>query len=257
MRYILILFFLIINVSFSQTKSFVSGVIFSATTKKSLEKVNIVNLNDIKGSSTNHEGYFEINAKINDTLHLSYIGYKSINIRVTKDWLEVVGSTKIELTESAYALEEVVVNTINLTGYLEVDLKQVPVTSNDRYAISGFENYGYEGNKNNKNKAVKNVNKIFNPADLLYNTFGKKPKEIKKLQKIKKEDNIRNNLVNRFDREMLLILLDVNMYELEEIINQCEYSQDFIKKANDLQLLDAISECYEEYKVLKRSNTKN
>ena len=56
---------------------------------------------------------------------------------------------------------------------------------------------------------------------------------------------------------MLLILLDVNMYELEEIINQCEYSQDFIKKANDLQLLDAISECYEEYKVLKRSNTKN
>ncbi len=30
-------------------------------------------------------------------------------------------------------------------------------------------------------------------------------------------------------------------------------SKDFIETANDLQVLDAISECYEEYKVLSRS----
>ena len=41
--------------------------------------------------------------------------------------------------------------------------------------------------------------------------------------------------------------------DLEFLIAQCSYSDDFIMKANDLQVLEAISECYEEYKVLNNS----
>ena len=33
------------------------------------------------------------------------------------------------------------------------------------------------------------------------------------------------------------------------------YSKDFVRTANDLQILDAISECYEEYKILSRGRT--
>jgi len=33
---------------------------------------------------------------------------------------------------------------------------------------------------------------------------------------------------------------------------RCSYSEEFIKTANDLQIMDAISECYEQYKVLKK-----
>ncbi|MEK9559860.1 MAG: carboxypeptidase-like regulatory domain-containing protein, partial [Flavobacteriaceae bacterium] len=36
------------------------------------------------------------------------------------------------------------------------------------------------------------------------------------------------------------------------ILNNCSYSQSFIQDANDLQILDAISQCYEEYKILNR-----
>ena len=70
---------------------------------------------------------------------------------------------------------------------------------------------------------------------------------------MKEDDEIRNQLANRFDREMLLVLLKVNKFDLDEIVNQCNYSKDFINTANDLQILDAISECFEEYKVIKRS----
>ena len=45
-------------------------------------------------------------------------------------------------------------------------------------------------------------------------------------------------------------------YDLDEIVNQCNYSQSFINTANDLQILDAISECYESYKVISRNNKK-
>ena len=93
---------------------------------------------------------------------------------------------------------------------------------------------------------------IFNPADFLYNIFGKKPREMKKLRKMKKQDEIRSILASRFDREMLTALLQVDKVDLDLLISECNYSDDFIKTANDLQIIDAISECYEEYKILSR-----
>jgi hypothetical protein len=72
---------------------------------------------------------------------------------------------------------------------------------------------------------------------------------------MRKDDEIRNLLATRFDREMLMVLLQVDKVDLDEIVSQCNYSKDFINTANDLQVLDAISECYEEYKVLSRSRS--
>ncbi|MDO1500948.1 carboxypeptidase-like regulatory domain-containing protein [Winogradskyella maritima] len=228
----------------------VRGTIISTTTNGPLVDVNIVNLNQVIGTITNDEGIFEIRAQVNDTLHLSFLGYKSVKVRVTNDWIKF-GNTEIAMTESALALEEVVVNQLKLTGYLEVDMANVPIRSNNRFRISGLPNQGYEGGQTNVVNKV--LGAIFNPADLLYNMFGKKPNEMRKLKKMKQDDEIRNQLASRFDREMLTVLLQVDKYDLDEIVSQCNYSRDFIRSANDLQMLDAISQCYEEYKVLNRN----
>jgi len=101
-----------------EIKDYVEGVIIDSQTNEGIESVNIVNINQVVGTSTNGKGEFNIKAKVNDTLHLTYIGYKSIKVRVTNDWLKF-GSSKITLTELALALEEVVVSDLKLTGYLE------------------------------------------------------------------------------------------------------------------------------------------
>jgi len=231
----------------------VMGTVIDLSTDKPIDRVNIVNLNQVIGTSTDDEGNFEINAKLNDTLHLSYLGYKSIKVRVTNDWIKF-GETKIGMTELALALEEVVVNQLKLTGYLDIDVKQVPIKSNYRYSISGLNN-AYEAGDRRPNAVSKVLGAIFNPADFLHNIFGKKPNELRKLKKMKKDDEIRNLLASRFDREMLMVLLQVDKFDLDEIVNQCNYSKNFIESANDLQILDAISECYEEYKVLNRNKS--
>ena len=238
----------------AQEETSVKGIVISTTTDAPLEGVNIVNLNQVVGTSTDDKGAFTIKAKPNDTLHFSYLGYKSIKVRVTNDWLKF-GQTQIEMTELALALEEVVVRQLKLTGYLEVDVRQVPLKSNYRYSISGLPNKGYEAGDRSPNAVSKVLGAIFNPADFLYNMFGKKPNELRKLKQMKQDDQIRNQLASRFDREMIMVLLEVDRYDLDEIINQCNYSRDFIETANDLQVLDAISECYEEYKVLNRSKS--
>jgi hypothetical protein len=236
----------------SQEETTVKGTVISTSTTVVMEGVNIVNLNLVKGTSTNDKGAFEIKAKVNDTLHFSYLGYKSIRVKVTNDWLKF-GDVKIEMTELALALEEVVVKQLKLTGYLKVDISQVPIKTNYRYSISGLSSAGYESGNNSQRGISKVLGSIFNPADFLYNIFGKKPKELKKLRQMKDDDEIRNLLASRFDREMLMVLLNVDRVDLDEIVSQCNYSKDFIDTANDLQILDAISECYEEYKVLTRN----
>lgn len=241
-------------IGLAQETDKVLGVIINSSDETPLENVNIVNLNQVIGTTTNNKGEFTITAKVNDTLHFSYLGFKSIKVRVTNDWLKF-GSSKIELTELALALEEVVVNQLKLTGYLEVDIKQVPIINdNYRYSISGLPSTGYEASK--KSGLTNVIGSIFNPADFLYRMFGKKPNELRKLKKMKEDDEIRNLLASRFDREMLTVLLQVDRVDLDEIVSQCNYSKGFIQTANDLQILDAISECYEEYKLLSRGRSK-
>jgi hypothetical protein len=254
-KFVFLITFLCISVSaFAQDADKVLGVVINSSDDAVLESVNIVNLNQVIGTTTNSKGEFSISAKVNDTLHFSYLGFKSIKVRVTNDWLKF-GSANIELTELALALEEVVVNQLKLTGYLEVDIKQVPsINDNYRYSISGLQGTGYEASK--KSGLTNVIGSIFNPADFLHRMFGKKPNELKKLKKMKEDDEIRNLLATRFDREMLTVLLQVDRVDLDEIVSQCNYSAGFIQTANDLQILDAISECYEEYKLLSRGRSR-
>ena len=93
---------------------------------------------------------------------------------------------------------------------------------------------------------------IFNPLDFLYNLFGKKPKQFRKLKLMKEDFRIRELLSSKFDRETLVELLQVEKIDLDEILRNCSYSESFILSANDLQILEAISQCYEEYKLLNR-----
>ena len=239
-QYLLISILLIIpELVVGQKSSIVKGKITDSGNDIAMEGVNIVNINQVSGTTTNIDGEFEIQAKTNDTLHLSFLGYKSIKVRVTNDWIRFGNRTTIKLTELALALEEVVINKLKLTGYLEIDIKQIPIQKNVRYSISGL-NSGYESSPKAPTMVNKVLGAIFNPANFLHSIFGKKPRQMKKLRKMKKENEIRDLLASRFDREMLTAILNVDKIDLELLISECNYSDDFIKKANDLQIFSAI-----------------
>ncbi len=226
------------------------AIVLNAQNDRPLESVHIINLNQIKGTITNEKGEFKIQAAVNDTLYFSYIGFKTQKIRVTNDMFKFK-DTKISLTELAYALEEVIVRPYQLTGYLEIDVKNLPVNNAYQYSISGL-SVGYEAGNKNPSAVTKVLGAILNPADLLRNLFGKKPAQMRKLRQVKEDDEIRNLLASKFDRETLTELLHLEKVDIEDILNNCSYSKSFIKTANDLQILDAISSCYEDFKVLNR-----
>lgn len=256
MKYFAVIFllFLSLGLTAQETKTAkITGTILSEATLQPVPGANVININTVKGTVTDIRGNFTLEASPNDTLHISLVGYQSLKVRVTNDWIKNKIATKIPLTERAYTLEELVINKYNLTGYLQVDSKLIPFKENYRYSISGLPQ-AYEGGENSPNAFKRVVSSVFNPADALHNVFGKKPGEMRKLRDMKKDDTVRNALASKFDRETLAALLGVDKDDIAGILEHCNYSEAFIATANDLQIMDAINGCYEEYKAVNRTN---
>ena len=254
-NHILLFFLFICAISFSQKDNTninkeIKAVIVNAQTDAPLESVHVVNLNKVIGTITNEKGEFTIPATVNDTIYFTFLGFKPQKVRVTNDMFKFK-DTKITLTELAYALEEVVVRPYQLTGFLEIDVKNLPLNDGFQYRISGLSR-GYEAGSRNPSAVTKVLGAILNPADLLRNLFGKRPNQMKKLRKIQQDDQISDLLASKFDRQTITELLQIEKMDIDDILTNCNYSKSFIATANDLQILEAISGCYEDFKVLNR-----
>jgi len=247
----LIIFTIALNlVSAQDQTSLLKGRIKNDSTDEYMSNVHVLNLNSVEGVISDSKGNFEIAVKSRDTLYFSYLGFKPLKVPVSNDMIRL-GVPIFRLTQLSFALEEVIVRPYSLTGFLDIDVKKVPLNPAGRFTIPGLPQSGYEAGNRNKSSISKAIGSLFNPADFLYNLFGKNPKQMKKLKKMREDDEIKNLLATKFDREVLVQLIGVNRVNLDEILRNCNYSNAFIREANDLQILEAISGCYEEFKILQ------
>ena len=162
MKYFAVIFllFLSLGLTAQETKTAkITGTILSEATLQPVPGANVININTVKGTVTDIRGNFTLEASPNDTLHISLVGYQSLKVRVTNDWIKNKIATKIPLTERAYTLEELVINKYNLTGYLQVDSKLIPFKENYRYSISGLPQ-AYEGGENSPNAFKRVVSSV-------------------------------------------------------------------------------------------------
>lgn len=242
-----LVFILISSLGFSQSTK-LNGQIVNFETKKPLSAAHVLNLNSVVGTITNDKGLFEITAKANDTVLVSYLGYESIKLKVTNDLLKG-NELVIALNEKPEEVKEIVIKSTKLIGVLEVDVKQVPKDKFTRIHLNGLPQT-YEVGRPQKISSP--LAKLLNPVDLVYSLFGKKPKQLKKLQKLKKEDDLRKMLAGKFDREVMMEYLEMDKQQLTKLLSDCNYSEYFIKKASDLQMIEAVLNCYENYKAIKK-----
>lgn len=224
------------------------GVVVNTKTKKALSAAHVLNLNSVRGTITNEKGFFELTTKANDTVLVSYTGFESIKLKITNDLLKG-NELEIGLNEKPQKVKEIIIRSAKLIGVLEVDVKMVPQDKFTRIHLNGLPQT-YEVGRPQKISSP--IAKLLNPIDMVYNLFGKKPKQLKKLQKLKKEDDLRKMLAGKFDREVMMEYLEMDRQELTKLLSDCDYSEYFIKKASDLQMIEAVLNCYENYKAIKK-----
>ena len=224
------------------------GRVISINDNLPLQSAHIVNLNAILGTITNTNGHFEIPAKANDTIFISYIGYQSVKLKITRDLLKG-NELEIAIHEKVVNIEEVTVKSHNLIGVLVVDAKNVPEDIYSRIHIKGLpQAYEIGSARRSYNSGLSD---IFSPVDFWYKKLGKKPIEIDRLRKLKEGDQMRGMMEQKYSREIMMDFLDMSRKELNDLLSQCSYSNRFIHKASDLQIIEAVLDCYENYRAVK------
>lgn len=257
MKYTLITFLIcLLSISFGYSqepiKFTLKGKISNAQDSTAIAGVTLLNLSNIDGTISSKEGLFEIDLKESDTLLVSHIGFESIKLKITRD-LSKGTELNIELYPKIENLEAVRIH--KLLGVLEIDIKNVPRDKYNRIHIDGLKQT-YETRRSRSTSSLSLGQAVTNPVDFVYNLFGKKPKKLRDLKKLREKDTTRDILTSRFDREIILDYLQMDINELTEVLSKCDYSPYFIQKATDLQLIEAVLECYENHKAIKEGSTK-
>ncbi len=123
-KQLLILIFLI---SFFKIHSQEHRSFLYATVKDkigSIVNAHIINLNTNQGTFTNESGEFRILAKVNDSLKVSFVSYKTGFFIVKLNHFGIQKNT-FELIKTAYELDEVRLKKHNLLGFLSSDSKNI------------------------------------------------------------------------------------------------------------------------------------
>jgi len=230
------------------------GRIIDVKTKLPLKSAHILNLETVIGTVTNRLGKFEISSNKGDVIHVSYIGYESVKLTVTSDILNN-DNLEIAIHPKIVSIDEVQVKSHKLIGVLVVDAKNVPENIHKQIHIDGIAQTFEIGKPKSRNYESP-LAAVFNPIDFWYQKLGKKPKEMKKLNKLRKDDQLREIMEQNFNREVLLEYLSMSRDELNNLLKDCNHSKKFIKKASDLQIVNAVINCYESHKTNKKGKVK-
>ncbi len=218
------------------------GQIVNLFNQQPLENAHIINITTTKGTISNYRGEFRIDVALGDTLYFSEMGFHSKKVIVSERMFEQ--QNIIKLVTQNYKLDEIVVTPYDLTGILEVDVRNL-ISINERRVvrIGGLKTSSELGENRYKKPS------IFQPVDFIYNIFGDRPKELRKLKKLEEQNQVRDLLHQKYDREFLMETLNLSRNQIESILKHCDYDPEYIIQANDLQVLQAVLSCYEQYKV--------
>jgi len=233
-------------------KTYFRGTIIDSSTGQPMIGANIVNLTELKGDSTDDNGMFSLPAKVNDSIIVTFLGYKTANIMINKENLS--HHQTIYLLKAPLSLDEVIISSNKLTGRLPIDVYLIPIQEpiNIDPSIAAMFGSRKETRLSKLNDVLK---QIMNPVDLIYNIFSTRAKDMRRLKQIQKEEKVRQILASKFDREILSRLLKIDKKDVYLVLEMCDYSEQFIKEANDLQILEAILNCYSKYDMYIKDST--
>ena len=191
----------------------------------------VVNNKTYFGTVSNGIGYFEIPVSMGDTLVISNVGYQFYYLAI--DSALVTGIREellIKLVPRNYLLDEVSIYAITSNNPRTMPKSEPRVPRNEDIRMP---------------QAVAPT--LANPLDLLYYSFGKRPKQLQALRQLQREDYYRQMLEEGSNRQIIEELTGIPKAEMEAFMFYCKYSETEIRTFNDYQFLVSLLDCYEEY----------
>lgn len=208
-----------------------SGWAIDKENKETVPGVHVINKRTLKGTLTDDLGYFSISLDWGDTIVFSNIAYKYFYFGYT-DSSTALTDVVIKMEEQNYLLSEVSVFSYKLTSNedKEVVLKEPLYPKSEDLGDGRIIEAGPSS-----------------PAEFLYNLFASKPRQLRILAQLKREDAYRKKLEESNNRESVVELTGLSREELEAFMFYCKYIPVQMRTLNDYQFLRSVQRCYYEY----------
>lgn len=238
-----ILLFISLSAAFGQIDYVeVSGQILNRETFKPISLVNVINLRDRTGTVSNLEGKFKLRVRRSDTLILSSVDY----VRDTLTFSHLTSKehfVQVMLVSRTYILREVEVE--GLGNYDQLKAKILEWERNKKSTKRAFVERPDQPNMEAPEKVAATWT---SPFDLLYESFGKRPKQLKKLAELERRDAYEAAIQYRFTPQVVNALTRLEGAQLESFMRRCQFSYEFIFTATDYEFYMAILDYYNAYR---------
>ncbi len=223
--------FIVIHASAQDKMQNLNGWVLDGNSKETVPGVHVINKRTLKGTLTDANGYFEIDLSLGDSIIFSNIAYKYFYFIYENDSTQI-SDVIVAMEEQNYLLDEVSVFSYELTTNKprEIILQKPSIPSNDQIEDPKIIEAG-----------------LGNPAEYLYNLFGSKPRQLRKLAQLRAEDAYRQKLEESNNRNAVIQLTGLNRNELEAFMFYCKYVPINMNRLNDYEFLLAVQACFRRY----------
>ncbi len=198
---------------------------------ETLSEVHVINKNTSKGTISNVNGRFRINASVDDTLVFSLLSYKYHYHRVAEGDFE--RGLSVRLKKEEFMLEEVSIFSYQLTSNepKAMKLRKPAVPSDEDIREPGLPSPAG----------------LANPIDAIYQAFSNRIKQLKVLEEYKKRDAFQSKLEEGNNRQILLKVTGMSQQQLKPFLFYCQMGPEFISNATDYELLISLLRCYKDF----------
>jgi len=227
--------------SSGQTTQILKGTVFSKQIGKVLKNVHVVNLTQQTGTITKANGNFEIEGFPDDTIHISIIGYESIQKKVadlTKEDDRII----ITLVEQVYELDAISI--YNVPSPEEFKQSFLDLEVPEYYAEIELPEIPKQGAVQFNEETKMPTYVIKGPITALYKKFSKH-------QRMLAEAQNRLDKYAAYNKYLFHLAKSVTRYEkkqdIQEFLHFCNLEVAYINEYNDYDLTQALEFCFVEY----------
>lgn len=251
MKQLITLFTIISCTCFSQERTIFFGKIFDNL--GALENVHIINLQTNNATYTNPQGKFKLFAKINDSIKITSVGYKTkVLLLNISDF--GINEKQIHLKKETIELDEVNVKKHNLLGLLSSDVKNIK--TNDKINAQTLK-LPYAGNR----KLTVAERRLYTAygggllgIDYIINILSGRIKKLKNLKKIEASEKQITYLKNTFTNYIIQDL-KIDSANVSRFIYYAQEDKNYkpILQKGDFSIIEFLKEKSVHFKKLNKT----
>lgn len=234
----------------------------AAPAGEDLEGISVYNISSQKGTITDREGIFYIDAAVNDRILFTAIQFQKFTVIVDEDIINAKEMT-VYVNPSVTELDEIVVRPYNLSGNIVVDAEKIDYTNVDIGLNNSIQKYNLAPDKQTSLKGNPSLDALNQPPgganilgllSIIGSVFSKKKEQkLSENQKPETPEIKITELEQHFGKTYFTETLKIPEDRIGEFlyfVEDDEFKAELLRENNELKLMDFLFKKSEKFRNL-------